>query len=45
MTIDVNVEDLHALIPNTFLAASGAIFHAISFIEARNGNLAIGSGW
>ena len=44
LTFTVEVEDLHALTPSTFLEASGALLHDISFQQARNGNLEIGSG-
>ena len=40
----VLVADLHRLTPSNFLEASGAILHPISYMQARNGNLAINSG-
>ena len=34
----VFVEDLHALTPSTFLEASGAVLHAISFMQVLSGS-------
>jgi len=44
LTFQTPVECLHSLTPDKILEASGAVFHEISFQQARNGNLTIGEG-
>ncbi|OWZ24340.1 Pro-apoptotic serine protease nma111 [Phytophthora megakarya] len=42
-TVSINIQDLHSITPDKYLEIGGGIVHALSYQQARNASLPVGS--